>query len=524
MSKRKNEELSEESKRQMEEIQPHEVEQTSKPQFFRLDELVHNSGLKHIALQIFSELDPKSHVNCRMVSKGWKDCIDNDKCLMQKQLYQYKCQLGERQKKFSKDFNVARKAASLKDFDEAIEHVYKKESLTNLKVFTMFMKDYFNIKQPVRYAYNYLGERTEITHSNHQIMTPLMFAAKQNRLDVLQMCADSPLKIMDMNVLDEPSSTTYGTILGEMCKRNQAEVIEFYMNLKGSRRVDFNKRGRMGYTLFGEACKSNHVQVVKLFLDRAEELDIELNFRTQRGMTPIMYPRSKDVMQLLLNDERIDATATDNDGYNVLHHICQALVDDGNRMFIPALAVEPEKEDQVGDTTILLLQSSKVPYIKDIRGMTPLHHVCDNHTQNGQRMVAVLDFIMKKESIDVNEEDNAGRTAAHIVFKSAFNSEPKLEDLTRNKVLPSKLSIILKYAKKMGINLEATDNNGKTPLHHLCGPNLTPSLRRSSIAKAYIESFLDVAKTQYGIEFNLNATDNSGKTPMETLSEMWKWK
>ena len=76
MSKRKNEELSEESKRQMEEIQPHEVEPTSKPQFFRLDELVHNSGLKHIALQIFSELDPKSHVNCRMVSKGWKDCID----------------------------------------------------------------------------------------------------------------------------------------------------------------------------------------------------------------------------------------------------------------------------------------------------------------------------------------------------------------------------------------------------------------------------------------------------------------
>ena len=201
----------------------------------------------------------------------------------------------------------------------------------------------------------------------------------------------------------------------------------------------------------------------------------------------------------------------------MLHHICQALVDDGNRMSIPALAVEPEKEDQVGDTTILLLQSSKVPYIKDIGGMTPLHHVCDNHTQNGQRMVAVLDFIMKNESIDVNEEDNAGQTAAHIVFRSAFDSGPKLEDLTRNKVLPLTLSIILKYAKKMEINLEATDNNGRTPLHHLCRPNLTPSLRRSSNAKPYIESFLDVAKTQYGIEFNLNATDNNGKTALETL-------
>ena len=92
-------------------------------QFFQLEKLVHNPGLKHIALQIFSKLDPKSHVNCRLVSKGWKDCIDNDKCLMQKQLYQYKCQLEARQKKFSKDFNVERKAASMKDFDLAIGNV-----------------------------------------------------------------------------------------------------------------------------------------------------------------------------------------------------------------------------------------------------------------------------------------------------------------------------------------------------------------------------------------------------------------
>ena len=117
--KRKNEDLCEENKKQKEEIQGHEEVE----QFFKLEKLVHNPGLKHIALQIFSKLDPKTHVNCRLVSKGWKDCIDNDKCLMQKQLYQYKCQLEARQKKFSKDFNVERKAASMKDFDLAIGNV-----------------------------------------------------------------------------------------------------------------------------------------------------------------------------------------------------------------------------------------------------------------------------------------------------------------------------------------------------------------------------------------------------------------
>ena len=71
----------------------------------------------------------------------------------------------------------------------------------------------------------------------------------------------------------------------------------------------------------------------------------------------------------------------------------------------------------------------------------------------------------------------------------------------------------------MGINLEATDNDGRTPLHHLCRSPLRRELsRRSSdpkAPKARIEKFLEVAKIQYGVEFNLNATDNDGKTPME---------
>ena len=45
--------------------------------YVKLDELVHNPGLEHIALQVFKYLDPKSLAQCRAVSKGWKLCIDN---------------------------------------------------------------------------------------------------------------------------------------------------------------------------------------------------------------------------------------------------------------------------------------------------------------------------------------------------------------------------------------------------------------------------------------------------------------
>ena len=320
--------------------------------------------------------------------------------------------------------------------------------------------------------------------------------------------------------------TIYGTVLGEACMTNQIEVIKFYMNLKGNRRVDFNKHCSSGDSLFHEACRSRNVQVVKMFLDRAEELDIELNIRDGRGDTPpIMYAcKSKDVMQLLLSDARIDAKATDDEGHNVLHHICHMGIDrpivfGGVQINKP----NPQEEDHVTDITILLLQSSKVPYIKDTsRGMSPLHHACDNHDK-GLRIKAILEFIMERESIDVNEEDDAGRTAAHVAFGSAFRYEledlaPQLEDLN-SKILPPTLSIILEYAKKMGINLEATDNDGRTPLHHLCRSPLRRELSRRSASdpKARIETFLEVAKIQYGVEFNLNATDNDGKTPRQLV-------
>ena len=50
-----------------------------KPRYVRLDELVTNPGLQHVALYIFKKLDPKTLGNCRLVSREWKDCIDNGK-------------------------------------------------------------------------------------------------------------------------------------------------------------------------------------------------------------------------------------------------------------------------------------------------------------------------------------------------------------------------------------------------------------------------------------------------------------
>merc|ERR1712004_313961 len=55
------------------------LHESLKKRHFRIEKLIQNPGLQHIALSIFKELDPKSLANCRVVSKEWKACIDQDK-------------------------------------------------------------------------------------------------------------------------------------------------------------------------------------------------------------------------------------------------------------------------------------------------------------------------------------------------------------------------------------------------------------------------------------------------------------
>ena len=474
-----------------------------KPRYFRLDYLVCN--IPHIALQIFKELDPKSHGNCRLVSKKWNDCIDESKWWWQQQIQHYRCHL----KKIERDNDDTTKKKPIKDFRKVLKYVSKEELLGTLKLFSVFMRDYFKFER----GSNCEGIDLDLDPTLYA-PTPLYFAKERNRMDIFQVCARSPMKNFDFDISDEPGREStchpiFKTMVADACKKNQAKFVEFCMNLKGNKRVDFNKLHE-GVSLFHEACKSNKVEVVKLFLDRAEELNIDLNVRNEwmYGETPIMEVVTKDVMQLLLDDHRIDSTIIDREGCNVLHHVCK------NNF----LNIEDEvTEEQISDTITLLLQSSKILFTRDtsIRS-TPLHHAC--FQERPERTEAILKFCQEK-NINVNEEDFRGMTAVHIAFDVVSNPDRHrifLKEPNNFDSIPPIIKVFFNFAKKMEINFEATDNMGRTPLHIMCENMYDLHLDRED-KKKYIEKFLILAKTEYGIEFNLKATNNAGKTPFEML-------
>ena len=59
------------------------------------------------------------------------------------------------------------------------------------------------------------------------------------------------------------------------------------------------------------------------------------------------------------------------------------------------------------------------------------------------------------------------------------------------------MMLVLKYAKEVGIDLEARDNRGRTPMHHLCDYGYYQEEWEECVKK-----FLKMAKYKFGIEFN----------------------
>ena len=508
--KRQNEDLLAqvlaENKRLKQENQCFEIRQSMqklhealKPRYVRLDELVNNNGLKHVALHIFKKLCPKDLGNCRLVSKGWQECIDNDKYWWQEVQFAhckrvittYQCVAPRwRRKETLHEY--------CPELIDVIKYVFQEEPIENMKLFSEFMMNYEDHVTE--------GMEDDCEEEEPIIHGPLHYAIEQEDFPILKMFVRSPMKNLndwDWNEYDD-QTPMHVSPLGHAICQGQVKVIEFFMT-EGREKVDFNYIYGGDVSLFHEACRSNNAEIVKLFLDHATELKIDLNVNNgvttmDDGMTPFMYTKTKEVAELLLSDERIDVNATDNHGGTILDIICGK--DDRHY---------PEEthyfsEEQIVETLDLLLHSPRIDYPKN-RGLCPLHFAC---MMGHERRVEVFLKFAEEKGIDIiNQKNEWGQTPLHYAFTS------RLKKPTTVKEFSPTMDLMLKYAKGVGIDLEATDNKGMTPLHTLYEANHKEN-------HEYVKAFLKLVKKEYKIEFNHKATNEDGKTPSE-LSSNIKW-
>ena len=472
------------------------LHQALKPRYVRLDELIKNRGLQHLARSIFWYLDYSSLASCRLVSKSCKDFIDNH------------CdQLFEVWKVLLQTLNICKNAQftvenfymsdleddeyldwSLEenhpDFMVVFDYFSDKGSLPNLKTFTKFMVEYCDAMRA------YMNERKPYFDS------PLHYAAEKKRFDIFDIVARSPLENINIENCHAGHS-----LLGGACKKGQLEVIRYFINLQiqGTKKIDFNT-SHLRHSLFHVACLSKHSDVVKLFLKYRDVLPMDLNSRGD-GLNPffkcVLFGKSFEVLEMLLEDDRIDVNATDSQGSTALIY-----------MYGGSGSWSHNRDEETVLQIIDLLQKSPRIDVNlaDIKGRTPFHFACQHGKSgnDGRRAELFLKMALERGNIDVNQRDKKGRTPTHFAFhweRGWFNT---IQPPFTLKKFSATIEVILKFVKDLGIDLNATDNEGKTPLHYLY----------SSRNASHVSQFLEAAQNEYGISFDSNIVDLYGQTPI----------
>ena len=115
---------------------------------------------------------------------------------------------------------------------------------------------------------------------------------------------------------------------------------------------------------------------------------------------------------------------------------------------------------------------------------------------------------LERGGINVNQRDENGRTPTHFAFQhptGIYGILNTFQPPFSLRKFSATIEVILKYVQDLGIDLNAIDNVGKTPLHYLY----------STRNKSLVSQFLEAAQNEYGITFDVNIADRYGRTPIQ---------
>ena len=341
-----------------------------------------------------------------------------------------------------------------------------------------------------------------------EIESPLFYAMFTQNLEALGVFSRTSIDRLNVKVLSFGLGyLEQRSVLGIAIRSNKIEVMEFFMNLKDGRRNEFVLRNAAGCTLFHNVCAFGSTEMVRLFLKNVENCDIELNAHCNSGMTPLMYAIwSPESTKLLLNDERIDVNERDESGTTALHYACETkfLKEENNKSHDNSSPCKGICDDFSKFEAIL--QCPRLDFnVFDFDGHTPLHTAC---IANCKLKVESLLKIANEKGIDVNARDIHGKTPLHYAYKEVNGRDFEMLPFSLSAYFPI-AEAFLKYASKVPIDFEAVDNDGETFMH----------IMFKKRSHDYVTKFIEEAKNEFSVELDLTITNNNGLAPPEVEYE-----
>ena len=295
--------------------------------------------------------------------------------------------------------------------------------------------------------------------------------------------------------------------------------------------ADPNRRDAFGQTSLSYTAEHGHVGIVQLLLDNGVEPDS----RDEKGRTPLMWAAEdghETVVKLLLK-QGVEADSRDKEGRTALSSAAYA----GHKAVVQLLlehGVEPDSRDKWGQTPLswaaclghngivrLLLKQGVEPESEDEVGHTPLSYAAmGGHT-------AIIQLLLERGAeSDSRDKDNRtplwwaasnGRLEAVELLLLEKRVRPDLRDrFGRTPISVAASSGSDKTVQVLiekGCNINAKDENGRTPLHWIA-----MCKDKSIVASLLIEHGCDLDPKDVNDQTPLHVAANCGFEEMAALA------
>ena len=575
-----------------------------------LERLITNNKLQHLAEKIFEDVDTKGVYSLRRASKKFfdsqllfelhlKNSINKRLCVVNDKIDYTWGDASEPSKNWIKPMNLLLTRANFKEKQIMMKFI---NNFKNMKMFPnlesarllhqvcktneyemvklmieLLPSDYMNFNSkfhfertsPLQCAIlegNYETLEVIFNHVDPSLIninarddngqTPLILACRSGKENITALFLEN---ISKFNIDLLPQDNTGNNALHLLCASGLEESAILLADKMISADADtiVNQPNKQGQTPLHIACSNGHSKIVESYLQMN---DFNLNARDEAENTLLHYAviaNKSDIIQLILEHSKIrniDLDAKNKRNQNLLHCAFTA-----GRYSVHSLL----------QMTKNLPESQMDPNSKDNDGQTPIHYLCANG--DIRLFDYYIQFVSSQKSfnIDFSAQDNAGNTPLHIACESnyliakhlienASKFSVGLEIQNYQKQIPLHLAcyntnklveLILKTVSpeiQLGLQINATDNFGRTPLHHAImstfesvtnrakllldqlvkhkgDVNIKDTNGQTALHYACHYGNQELLKTifQYGdlLNIDFNPEDKDGKTPLDIAGD-----